>query len=191
MRLPPIAPQDLTEEQRLLYEDMKTGVNAKYSLFVTMRDDGAFVGPWNAWLHEPKVGAAFWNTTKAMTQFKIIGDRVRQIAILVVGTHFSAEYELYAHGAVARKNGLSEQFISTLVSGSRPVGMTDEEGIAYDVANVLSSGRKLPDDTYRRAHELLGQHGTNELIYLVAHYCFVSVTLNGFDVSVPADTDEK
>lgn len=191
MRLPPIAPQDLTDEQRLLYEDMKAGVNAKYSLFVTMRDDGAFMGPWNAWLHEPEVGAAFWNTTKAMTRFKIVADRVRQIAILVVGARFAAEYELYAHSAVARKNGFSDQFISTLVSGSRPVGMMDEEGIAYDVANVLSSGRKLPDDTYRRALDLLGQHGTNELIYLVAHYCFVSVTLNGFDVPVPSDTAYK
>jgi 4-carboxymuconolactone decarboxylase len=169
MRLPPIAPQDMSAEQQLLYEDMKSGVAAKYSLFKTMRDDGAFLGPWNAWLHEPQVGAAFWNTTKAMTRFKVIPERVRQILIL------------------ARQNGLSDQFISTLVSGSRPEGMTDEEGIGYDVAHVLSGGRRLPDDTYVRALALFGQKGTNELIYLVAHYCFVSVTLNGFDVPVPRD----
>jgi 4-carboxymuconolactone decarboxylase len=187
MRLPPIAPQDMSAEQQLLYEDMKSGVAAKYSLFKTMRDDGAFLGPWNAWLHEPQVGAAFWNATKAMTRFKVIPERVRQILILVVGSHFDAGYEQYAHAAVARQNGLSDQFISTLVSGSRPEGMTDEEGIGYDVAHVLSGGRRLPDDTYVRALALFGQKGTNELIYLVAHYCFVSVTLNGFDVPVPRD----
>jgi hypothetical protein len=30
-----------------------------------------------------------------------------------------------------------------------------------------------------------GVHGAAELIYLVALYCLVSVTLNGFDVPVP------
>jgi 4-carboxymuconolactone decarboxylase len=156
-------------------------------MFTTMRADGAIVGPWNAWLHEPTVGAAIWNTTKAMTRFAIVSDRVRQIVILVVGAHFDAGYELYAHGAVARKCGLSDQFVSTVVSGSRPEGMVDDEGVAYDVAHVLSAGRRLPEDTYRRAIELFGQRGINELIYLVGHYCFVSVTLNGFDIPVPAE----
>jgi 4-carboxymuconolactone decarboxylase len=32
---------------------------------------------------------------------------------------------------------------------------------------------------------LFGQSGVSELIYLVGHYCFVSVTLNGFDIRVP------
>ena len=30
-----------------------------------------------------------------------------------------------------------------------------------------------------------GQHGTNEMIYLVGLYCLVSTTLNGFNVPVP------
>ena len=30
-----------------------------------------------------------------------------------------------------------------------------------------------------------GQHGTNELIYLVGLYALVSTTLNGFNVPVP------
>jgi 4-carboxymuconolactone decarboxylase len=187
MRLPPIAPQDLTAVQRPLYDDMRAGINAKYNLFTTTRADGAILGPWNAWLHEPVVGAAIWNTTKVMTRFAVVSDRVRQIVVLVVGTHFDAWYELYAHGAVARKHGLTDQFISTVVSGSRPEGMTDEEGVAYDVAHALTAGRRLPEDTYRRAIALFGQRGTNELIYLVGHYCFVSVTLNGFDIPVPEE----
>jgi 4-carboxymuconolactone decarboxylase len=46
MRLPPIAPTALSPAQRALYEDMKAGVSAKYDAFVTMRDDGALLGPW-------------------------------------------------------------------------------------------------------------------------------------------------
>ena len=59
MRLPPIAPADLAPLQRPLYDDMRSGVAAKYDLFTTTRNDGALLGPWNAWLHQPEVGAAF------------------------------------------------------------------------------------------------------------------------------------
>ena len=37
----------------------------------------------------------------------------------------------------------------------------------------------------RWAIVLFGHLGVEELIYLVGHYCFVSMTLNGFDIPVP------
>jgi 4-carboxymuconolactone decarboxylase len=93
MRLPPIAPADLTPLQRPLYDAMRSGVGAKYDLFTTMQTDGALLGPWNAWLHQPEVGAAFWTVTQAMTAFKILPDAVRQVAILAVGARFGAAYD--------------------------------------------------------------------------------------------------
>ncbi len=35
------------------------------------------------------------------------------------------------------------------------------------------------------AGEVFGQHGANELFYLIGLYCAVSVLLNGYDVPVP------
>jgi 4-carboxymuconolactone decarboxylase len=54
------------------------------------------------------------------------------------------------------------------------------------IARVLG-GKILPEMTYRLAVEQFGQKGASGLIYLVGHYCFVSVTLNGYDVPVPSD----
>jgi 4-carboxymuconolactone decarboxylase len=85
MRLRLIAPDALSAAQRPLYDDMKADVTSKYDAFVTMREDGALLGPWSAWLHQPEVGAAFWVVTKAMTSFKVLPDAVRQLVILVVG----------------------------------------------------------------------------------------------------------
>ena len=48
MRLSFIPPNELTPEQRPLYEDMKAGVTKKYSTFTIVRDDGAILGPWSA-----------------------------------------------------------------------------------------------------------------------------------------------
>ena len=64
------------------------------------RDDGALMGPWNPWLHEPAIGKAIWELTLAMTAGATLNDEVRQIAILAVGARFGSAYEIYAHIAV-------------------------------------------------------------------------------------------
>jgi 4-carboxymuconolactone decarboxylase len=30
-----------------------------------------------------------------------------------------------------------------------------------------------------------GKEGTREIVYLVGHYCFISMTLNGFAIPLP------
>jgi 4-carboxymuconolactone decarboxylase len=185
MRLAVIPPAEISAEQRPLYEDMKVGIAAKYSNFATMRDDGAILGPWSAWLHEPELGAAIWDVTKAMTRFKYLPDIVRQVVILVVGSRFRAAYEIYAHSAVARTVGITEEQLAAIVAGRKPAGLSDAAETAYDAATALLDGGVLAASVYEKALGLFGQHGVSELIYLVGHYCFVSMTLNGFDIPAP------
>jgi hypothetical protein len=190
MRLPLIAPANLTDAQKQLYEDMKKGIGSNFNAFLTVAPDntpeaGALMGPWNPWLHEPRIGGAIWDLTKAMTMEASLPDPVRQIAILVTGAHFNAAYEIYAHVAVAEKERMSSERLATLVSGSRPNDLSKEEGIGYDIAYSLLNGGVLPEPVYRLAVATFGQHGANELIYLVGLYCLVSMTLNGFNVPVP------
>src|SRR5271155_3045230 len=126
MRLSSIPPAEITPEQRALYDDMKAGIAAKYSAFTTIREDGAILGPWSAWLHEPELGTAIWGVTKAMTRFRHLPEVSRQIMILVDGAHFRAAYEIYAHSAVARAAGISEAQIATITSGHRPLDLSEE-----------------------------------------------------------------
>ena len=185
MRLPLIAPADLTPEQKSLYTDMKAGISSNFNAFRTVADDGALMGPWNPWLHEPVIGKAIWDLTRAMTMQASLPDPVRQIVILVVGAHFDAAYEIYAHVAVAEAERMSAKRIATLTCGEKPGDLNDAESIAYDVAYALVNGGVLPEPAYALARETFGQHGLNELIYLVGLYAMVSVTLNGFNVPVP------
>jgi hypothetical protein len=190
MRLPPIDPDDLADEQRPLFESMREGVANKYSAFTSTRADGALLGPWNPWLHDPELGEAFWTVTQVMTKARRIPDAPRQVAILVVGAHFGAAYEIYAHGAVAASaHAMSARRIATLAAGERPEDLDDDEAIAHDLAKALLRGGVLSDPIYRAALERFGQPGVNELIYLVGHYCFVSMTLNGFAVPVPSEQE--
>jgi 4-carboxymuconolactone decarboxylase len=185
MRLPLIAPKDLTPEQKPLYDDMKKGIAGNFNTFKTIHEDGALMGPWNPWLHEPAIGKAIWDLTLAMTANASLKDNVRQIAILVVGARFDAAYEMYAHIAVAEHEGMPTKRLATLVADIKPDDLAPDESVAYDVAYKLARGGTLPEPLYRLAVETFGQHGANELIYLVGLYSLVSTTLNGFNVPVP------
>ena len=188
MRLPPIAPDQLSPEQRPLYNDMKSGISSKYSSFTTMRRDGAILGPWSAWLHDPELGNAIWGATQGMTRFRHVPEMVRQIVILVVGVWFGATYEIYAHGSVAVANGMSAQRLSTIAAGLRPADLSDEESTGYDMATALLGGGVLAAPVWDRAMAVFGPEGAREIVYLVGHYCFVSMTLNGFAIPAPDDT---
>src|ERR1700761_4948435 len=127
MRLDPIAPEALTAEQKALYDEMRKGIASSFNAFRAEREDGALIGPWNPWLHEPQIGKAIWDLTLAMTANAVLPDNVRQIAILVVGARYDAAYELYAHVAVAEKEGMSAERLSSLVADLKPADLSREE----------------------------------------------------------------
>jgi alkylhydroperoxidase family enzyme len=185
MRLPLIKPDALSEEQKPLYADMRAGIEGHFKGFATIDGEGALLGPWNPWLHQPKFGGPIWELTKAMSFSPGLPKPVREIAILVTGAHFHSAYEIYAHVIAAEQRGLPDDTLATIVAGQRPGDLPRDQAIAYDIASALVSGGVLPALSYRQAAEAFGEQGAAELIYLVGLYCMVSVTLNGFDVPVP------
>ena len=185
MRLPLIPPAELTAEQRPLYEDMRHGIETNFKGFQAIGEDGALIGPWNPWLRFAKFGGPIWELVKALSSSPTLPKPVREVAILVTGAHFHSAYELYAHVLVAEARGLPDEKIATIVAGQRPVDLSREEAVAYDVASALVRGSTLPELVYKQAVLTFGEDGAAELIYLVGLYCLVSVILNGFDVPVP------
>ena len=165
---------------------MHAGIEKSFQGFKAIAENGALMGPWNPWLHEPKFGKPIWELTKALSASPSLPKSVREVAILVTGAKFRSAYEIYAHVMIAERRGLCDGKLATIVAGQRPPDLTREEGIAYDIASTLVDHGVLPELNYRLAVQTFGQHGAAELIYLVGLYCLVSITLNGFDVPVPA-----
>lgn len=185
MRLEPIRPEQLNEEQRPLYEEITTITAAQKMSFVMARADGALVGPFNPFLHFPQFGCAAWDMNVALSKHTTLPKPVHELIILVTGARFTARYEIYAHEDVASRAGLSKTKVSTLASGNRPVDLTEHEGIAYDATSVLMRGAQMPETTYQLALGAFGGDGVAELMFLTGFYCLISVLLNGFDAAVP------
>ena len=79
MRLPLIPPDQLTPEQRPLYEDMRRGIETGFKGFKAVGEDGALIGPWNPWLHFAKFGGPSWELVKALSGSPTLPKPVREV----------------------------------------------------------------------------------------------------------------
>lgn len=185
MRLPPIPPSEFNDEQRDLYDTLRAGIAKQFQGFQTARADGALLGAFNPWLHEPRIGRAVWELTEAVSACGALPDNARQVAILATGARFKAAFELYAHVRIARDKGLAPDEIATITAGQRPADLSPDEAAVYDAATALNTGGVLPGPVYARIQTAFGPRGIAELIHLVGLYAMVCTTLNGFDVPIP------
>lgn len=185
MRLPPIPPEALSPELRVVHDEV-VNLMVRTQGRVVMRDEtGALIGPFPALLHFPKFGVPVAVFQRALAAEAKLAGQVREVAILTVGAAFGARYELYAHEITGVEVGLSASQVATLAAGGRPADLTEEKSVAHDVARALTAGRILPTSTYERALKLLGRDGLGELVYLIAGYCMISMLLNCYDVPIP------
>lgn len=181
-RLTPVRPEAMTDEQRALYEAILGGKRGP-----GMRgEDGALIGPFNAMLLNPHVGDRVQRLGEALRFDISLPRNVIEVATLVVGSHWRAQFEWWAHERLGKQAGVSEAAIAAIKRGERPDFSNDEEAKAYDVASELYRTQRLTDATYASAVRCFGEAGVFELIALVGYYSLVSLLLNGFAVPLPA-----
>ncbi len=181
-RVTPVQPEAMSDEQRALYEAILGGKRGP-----GMRgEDGALIGPFNAMLLNPHVGDRVQRLGEALRFDISLSRNVIEVATLVVGSHWRAQFEWWAHERLAKQAGVSEAVIAAIKRGDCPDFSNDDEAAAYDAASELYRTQRLTDATYANAVQRFGEAGVFELIALVGYYSLISLLLNGFDVPLPA-----
>ena len=186
-RLRRLIPADLDEAQRLLYDRIVGGPRANGPRAAPLTDtDGALRGPFNAMLYAPAVGDALQSLGAAVRFGTGLSDRVREIAILAVAAHWDSAFERYAHEAIGRAVGLSEDIIEALRAGLEPPLTDPTERAAYRVVRALLTQRDLDDAHFADARSELGETALVELSTVVGHYGTLALQLHLFRVEVPS-----
>ena len=185
MRIQPLPPDTLTGEVRAVHDGIADLIGRSQGQVSMMDSHGALLGPFPPMLRYPQFGIPALSFIRTLDMHATLDKRVREVAILTVGAAFGARFILYAHEIMADAFGLSPDVVASLAAGNHPYGLNEQEAIAHHIAHVLVGGHIVPDSTYKRAAQLLGQDAVAELIFLVGSYCLIAIALNGFDMPAP------
>jgi 4-carboxymuconolactone decarboxylase len=183
-RLAKLAPSALGADQRAVYDAVAGGKRAQGpQLFRLVDADGGLEGPFNAFLLQPKLGFALQALGAAVRYETALTDRAREIAVLVTAVHADSAFEWYAHEAVGRHAGLTDDELAALRTGRFEVLADGIEQVVAVTAHALCARGDLDDDEYRRATDHLGEPGVFELLTLTGYYLALATQLRVFRVS--------
>jgi 4-carboxymuconolactone decarboxylase len=186
-RLPLVDPKTMEGAQKDLYDRINTIMVpwAEAASFQSKTTTGRLIGPFNAMLFSPEICNAFLALQVAEQKHTSLSERVRQVVILSVGAVWKAPYELYAHSAVGKKAGLSNDAVRALARGQPSDELTNDERLAQQFTQQLTADRRVEDALYQAASAAFGEKGAVDMIVLVGCYQVVCSVLNAFEVPAP------
>ena len=180
-RIAPLRPDRLDAAQRRLYDAVLASPRGQGGARrLIQRADGTLTGPFDAWLRSPVLGEHLERAGMALRTDTVLPPAAREIAVLVVARAWSADFEWWVHGLVARREGVPEAAIEAIGQGRRPALDDPASRAAHDVAHELVGRRRLETATLERAREALSERGLVELVTLVGFYQLVSGLLESF-----------
>ena len=186
-RLPSLRPEDLSDAQRAFYDGLVAsyGPWADKSGFEVIAADRSLLGPLNPLLFSHAVGAAQIDVFHADKSSTSLSPRVHEVVILTVGAAWDSDYELYAHSAVGKLAGLSDDIVEALRAGQPPDFRNEQEAIAHEFTRQLIGEHRVEAETYARAEHAFGHKGLVDMVLLIGLYLATCSLINAFEVPVP------
>lgn len=186
-RLPTLQPAGFTEAQRALFENITQGKRGQKSAADSfLNPEGGLRGPFNAMLYSPQLGNPCQQLGVAVRFESGLPPQMRELAILTVAAHWQAQYEWWAHEKIAREEGLDEAIIAGVKAGMLPDATPNELVTVHRFARELLDQRQVSDRQYGETSALLGDSRVVELVMLLGYYTLIAMTLNVFEVPLPA-----
>jgi 4-carboxymuconolactone decarboxylase len=173
-RIPLFPLERMTEEQQRVYDAVVSGPR------------GVVVGPLRAALHRPELADKWQQLGEILRYRTSLPPRLSELAILVTARHWTSQLEWQQHAPAALKGGLAPAVIDAIRNGQRPAFVNPDEEAVYDYCVELHENRGVGEQSYRRAHELLGTVGLVELTALVGYYTMVAMTLIAHEIPLPS-----
>jgi 4-carboxymuconolactone decarboxylase len=174
-RMPPIAAERLTPEQREAAAEFEAGRGY------------AVHGPFAVMLRSPEVMLR----AKAMGDYlrfrNVLPRRVSEMVILVTAREWTQQFEWTYHYRYAMEAGLAQEVAEAIGEGRRPEGMAEDEAAAYAFATELHHRKGVSDATYAQALAQFGERGVVDLAGICGYYSLLAMMMNVARTPAPAD----
>lgn len=171
-RLNPPDPSGYTEDQQRIADSVT-------------KTRGSVRGPFGVWLHAPGLADPAQQVGAFLRYGSKMPGNLRELVIITIGRYWGAQYEWYAHAALAVEEGVSADAVERLRNRQIPDPLTGDERLVHELATEIVQTGRLLDASYARGLEALGEEQMVELVGLCGYYSFISFTLNVFQVPVP------
>lgn len=168
------ARQDMSARQAEIYDATVSGPRGKAP------------APLAAWLASPELASRAQHLGAFVRYGTSLPAVLSELAILVTARHWNAHYEWYAHKKEALKAGLAPAIIDAIAADAAPEFADDGERLVYEFSVQLHAQHRVGDTLYAQAVARLGTPAVVELVGVIGYYTLVAMTLNVFDIGLPA-----
>jgi 4-carboxymuconolactone decarboxylase len=173
-RFKELTPETMTPEQKKVADAIQSGPRG-----------AGLRGPFNALLRSPDLCDLVQRVGAYVRYSSSIPPRLNEMAIIMAGRKWTAQYEFYAHRKLAIEAGLNPAICDAIALGQRPSGMQDDETRVYNFCSELLATGSVSDAAYKALTDKFGERGAIDLVGAVGYYSLVSMVLNVDGVPLP------
>ena len=173
-RFPELTPETMTPEQRKVADSIQSGPRG-----------AGLRGPFNALLRAPDLADLVQRVGAYVRFSSSLPAALNELAIIIAGRHWGAQYEFYAHRKLAIAAGLSPAICDAVAAFRRPADMSADEAAVYDFASALVGTGEVSDAQYEAVRSRWGERGVMDLTGAIGYYSLVSMVLNVARVPLP------
>lgn len=165
-RLPPVAPEAMTETQKKVAAEIASGPR------------GELRGPFIALLRSPELAGTVQKVGEYLRYRTPVQRRLAEMTTLMAARHWTQQYEWNSHHQHAMKAGLSPAIAEAIAEGRRPRDMAQDEETLYEMLTEALSNKSVCDATYARAIAQFGEQQVIDLLAIAGYYAMLALILN-------------
>ena len=173
MRIKDLTDDSMTAAQKEIRDEIISGPRGKLQ------------GPLKVWLTSPNLADKAQKLGQFCRYETSLPAHLSELAILVTGRFWDAEFEWYAHKRIGLEAGLDPQLVEDIRERRIPKFKSSAEKIVYEFATQLHRDHRVGETTYASAIKEFGEKGTVDLVGILGYYTLISMTLNTFEVPLP------
>ena len=176
MRLPKLSYEELSPEQKDIWDEVVKGPRGKMH------------GPFFIWLHSAELLSRGEKLGLYARYQSSLPPRLSELCILITSSLWKCAGEWIDHHPIASKLGIDPTALEALRTGKPAKFKQADEAAVYDVAQELFKTRAVSDGTYKRAVEALGTRGLLDVIAVLGYYGLIAMSMKTFNMVPEAGT---
>jgi len=179
-RLPLPKREDLDEAGKRVYD---TVADPKGGTIVGLR------GPGGIQLYSPQYAEHARPLNRFLRYQSGLGERVRELAILVTAREFNSRFEWAAHEPEALRAGVAAAIIDVIKHRKSTAGLDEADAVIIDFGREAFGAKSVSSATFARALEQFGPERLVNLVGLMGNYAGTAILLATFDMQLrPGET---